>query len=174
MGRWQIQPTESVLLLGRRMGALYLGLSVILSSQRLCLCRPRGRLCVWVGRLLGRCWPYLASMNTLLVALGQQSSPASCSRPWLQLGLYGSYQRSETDGFGHSSRQGRRTTSIALFDEPNGPEQQCLGFCVFAPPTSPHRVRQCVSWISVFRHWLAEVGEWPLEPVAGSPESCAA
>jgi hypothetical protein len=29
VGRWQIQPTDSVLLLGRRMGALYLGLSVI-------------------------------------------------------------------------------------------------------------------------------------------------
>lgn len=29
VGRWQIQPTDSVLLLGRRMGALYLGLSVM-------------------------------------------------------------------------------------------------------------------------------------------------
>jgi hypothetical protein len=29
VGRWHIEPTESVLLLGRRMGALYLGLSVI-------------------------------------------------------------------------------------------------------------------------------------------------
>jgi hypothetical protein len=34
VGRWQIQPTESVLLLGRRMGALYLGLSVILFLAR--------------------------------------------------------------------------------------------------------------------------------------------
>jgi len=29
LGRWQIEPTDSVLLLGRRMGALYFGLSVI-------------------------------------------------------------------------------------------------------------------------------------------------
>jgi hypothetical protein len=29
IGRWQIEPTESVLLFGRRLGALYLGLSVI-------------------------------------------------------------------------------------------------------------------------------------------------
>jgi len=29
VGRWQIEPTESVLLLGRRIGALYLGLSVM-------------------------------------------------------------------------------------------------------------------------------------------------
>ena len=30
VGRWQIQPTDSVLLLGRRIGGLYLGLSVML------------------------------------------------------------------------------------------------------------------------------------------------
>lgn len=29
IGRWQIEPTESVLLFGRRIGALYLGLAVI-------------------------------------------------------------------------------------------------------------------------------------------------
>jgi hypothetical protein len=29
VGRWQIQPTESVLLFGRRIGGLYLGLSVM-------------------------------------------------------------------------------------------------------------------------------------------------
>ena len=29
VGRWQIQPTESVLLLGRRIGCLYLGLAVM-------------------------------------------------------------------------------------------------------------------------------------------------
>ncbi len=34
VGRWQIEPTDSVLLLGRRMGALYLGLSVILFLAR--------------------------------------------------------------------------------------------------------------------------------------------
>jgi hypothetical protein len=46
VGRWQIQPTESVVLLGRRMGALYLGLSIILflarsvpvSAARMALC----------------------------------------------------------------------------------------------------------------------------------------
>lgn len=34
VGRWQIEPTESVLLLGRRIGALYLGLSVIFCLAR--------------------------------------------------------------------------------------------------------------------------------------------
>jgi hypothetical protein len=29
IGRWQIEPTESLLLFGRRLGALYLGLSII-------------------------------------------------------------------------------------------------------------------------------------------------
>jgi hypothetical protein len=38
--------------------------------------------------------------------------------------------------------------------------------------TRPHRLYQCVSWNSGFRHWLSEVGAWPLAPVAGSPESC--
>ena len=34
VGRWQIEPTNSVLLLGRRMGALYLGLSVMFFLSR--------------------------------------------------------------------------------------------------------------------------------------------
>lgn len=34
IGRWKLQPTESVLLLGRRLGAFYLGLSVILFLAR--------------------------------------------------------------------------------------------------------------------------------------------
>lgn len=34
VGRWQIEPTESVLLFGRRMGALYLGLGVIFFLAR--------------------------------------------------------------------------------------------------------------------------------------------
>ena len=34
VGRWRIEPTTSVLLLGRRMGALYLGLSVIFLLAR--------------------------------------------------------------------------------------------------------------------------------------------
>jgi hypothetical protein len=34
VGRWRIEPTESVLLLGRRMGALYLGLSIIFFLAR--------------------------------------------------------------------------------------------------------------------------------------------
>ncbi|MDD5565096.1 MAG: hypothetical protein PHQ91_15390 [Thermoanaerobaculaceae bacterium] len=34
VGRWQIEPTESVLLFGRRIGALYLGLSVIFFLAR--------------------------------------------------------------------------------------------------------------------------------------------
>ncbi len=34
VGRWQIEPTESVLLLGRRLAALYMGLSVIFFLAR--------------------------------------------------------------------------------------------------------------------------------------------
>jgi hypothetical protein len=34
VGRWQIEPTVSVLLLGRRIGALYLGLSIIFFLAR--------------------------------------------------------------------------------------------------------------------------------------------
>jgi hypothetical protein len=34
IGRWQIQPTGSVLLLGRRIGVLYLGLSVMFFLSR--------------------------------------------------------------------------------------------------------------------------------------------
>ena len=34
VGRWQIEPTESVLLFGRRIGALYLGLGVIFFLAR--------------------------------------------------------------------------------------------------------------------------------------------
>ena len=34
VGRWQIQPTDSVLLLGRRMGGLYLGLGVMFFLAR--------------------------------------------------------------------------------------------------------------------------------------------
>ena len=34
IGRWQIEPTKSILLLGRRMGSLYLGLSIIFFLSR--------------------------------------------------------------------------------------------------------------------------------------------
>lgn len=34
VGRWQVQPSEGVLLLGRRMGAVYLGLSLMLFAAR--------------------------------------------------------------------------------------------------------------------------------------------
>jgi len=34
VGRWQVQPTDSVLLLGRRIGCLYLGLSVMYFLSR--------------------------------------------------------------------------------------------------------------------------------------------
>lgn len=34
VGRWQLQPTESVLLLGRRLGVLYTGLAVIFYLAR--------------------------------------------------------------------------------------------------------------------------------------------
>ncbi len=34
VGRWQIEPTDGVLLLGRRMGAVYLGLAVMLFLAR--------------------------------------------------------------------------------------------------------------------------------------------
>jgi hypothetical protein len=53
VGRWQIEPTQSVLLLGRRMGALYLGLSVIfffarsapVSASRTALCAGAALTC---------------------------------------------------------------------------------------------------------------------------------
>jgi hypothetical protein len=53
VGRWQIEPTESVLLLGRRIGALYLGLSVIYflaravpaSASRTALCAGTALTC---------------------------------------------------------------------------------------------------------------------------------
>ncbi|MDB5914536.1 MAG: hypothetical protein JWP22_3211 [Ramlibacter sp.] len=34
VGRWQVDPTEGVLLMGRRMGAVYLGLSAIFFAAR--------------------------------------------------------------------------------------------------------------------------------------------
>ena len=34
IGRWEIEPTENVLLLGRRMGSIYLGLSIIFFLSR--------------------------------------------------------------------------------------------------------------------------------------------
>lgn len=34
VGRWQIEPTQSVLLMGRRMGAVYLGLSAMFFAAR--------------------------------------------------------------------------------------------------------------------------------------------
>ena len=34
IGRWQIEPTNSILLFGRRMGSLYLGLSIIFFLSR--------------------------------------------------------------------------------------------------------------------------------------------
>jgi hypothetical protein len=51
VGRWQIEPTTSVLLLGRRMGALYLGLAVIfflarsVSAARTALCAGAAVTC---------------------------------------------------------------------------------------------------------------------------------
>jgi len=47
IGRWQIEPTETVLLMGRRMGALYLGLSVIFFLARsVAASAARTALCV--------------------------------------------------------------------------------------------------------------------------------
>ena len=47
IGRWQIEPTNSVLLLGRRMGILYLGLSIIFFlSKSLDLSKARTSLSI--------------------------------------------------------------------------------------------------------------------------------
>jgi hypothetical protein len=47
VGRWQIEPTESVLLLGRRLAALYLGLSLIfLFSRSAPVSTTRTALCI--------------------------------------------------------------------------------------------------------------------------------
>ncbi len=62
VGRWQIEPSGSVLLLGRRMGALYLGLSVIFFLARSApVSRLRRALCsgaavaLWLLAFLGAC-----------------------------------------------------------------------------------------------------------------------
>jgi hypothetical protein len=47
IGRWQIEATQSVLLLGRRMGSLYLGLSIIFFlSRTLAISEIRKNLCI--------------------------------------------------------------------------------------------------------------------------------
>ena len=47
IGRWQIEPTNNVLLLGRRMGILYLGLSIIFFlSKSLNLSKARAALSI--------------------------------------------------------------------------------------------------------------------------------
>ena len=86
VGRWGIEPTESVLLLGRRMGALYLGLSVNFflarsvpaSRARTALCAGAAVTCSLLAILgvyefsAGRaCAAILASvLLVLLIALG--------------------------------------------------------------------------------------------------------
>jgi hypothetical protein len=59
IGRWQIEPTESVLLFGRRLAAFYLGLSVIfflarstpVSVARSALCAGTAVACSLLGLL---------------------------------------------------------------------------------------------------------------------------
>jgi len=86
VGRWQIEPTESVLLLGRRMGALYLGLSVIfffarsapVSASRTALCAGAAVTCSLLALLgvyelsAGRVGPAILASVALefLLALG--------------------------------------------------------------------------------------------------------
>jgi hypothetical protein len=86
VGRWQIEPTESVLLLGRRMGALYLGLSVIfffarsapVSAVRTALCAGAAVTCTLLALLggyefsAGRVGPAILASVVLesLLALG--------------------------------------------------------------------------------------------------------
>lgn len=53
VGRWQIEPTQSVLLFGRRIGAVYIGLSVMcyfarslpVSAGRTALCAGAATIC---------------------------------------------------------------------------------------------------------------------------------
>ena len=54
VGRWQLQPTESVLLLGRRLGVLYTGLAVIFYLARSAPASPaRAGLSVGAAFALG-------------------------------------------------------------------------------------------------------------------------
>lgn len=71
IGRWQIEPTDSVLLLGRRMGILYLGLSVILFlSRSLSISKARTTLCIGVTLTLS----LLAILGIYEFLIGRASS----------------------------------------------------------------------------------------------------
>lgn len=71
IGRWQIEPTNSVLLLGRRMGILYLGLSVILFlSRSLSISKARTTLCIGVTLTLS----LLAILGIYEFLMGRASS----------------------------------------------------------------------------------------------------
>lgn len=71
IGRWQIEPTDSVLLLGRRMGILYLGLSVILFlSRSLSISKARTTLCIGVTLTLS----LLAILGIYEFLMGRASS----------------------------------------------------------------------------------------------------
>lgn len=71
IGRWQIESTDSVLLLGRRMGILYLGLSVILFlSRSLSISKARTTLCIGVTLTLS----LLAILGIYEFLMGRASS----------------------------------------------------------------------------------------------------
>jgi len=86
VGRWQIEPTGSVLLIGRRLGALYIGLSVIfllarsapVSTVRTALCAGTAVACSLLALLgvfefsAGRAGPAILASVVLesLLAVG--------------------------------------------------------------------------------------------------------
>lgn len=54
VGRWQLEATPGVLLMGRRMGALYLGLAVLFFAARGCGPSPaRSAMCLGAAVALG-------------------------------------------------------------------------------------------------------------------------
>jgi hypothetical protein len=82
--RWRIEPTESVLLLGRRIGALYLGLAVIfffarsapVSVARTALCAGTAVACLLLAllgvdeRAAGRAGPAILASVAIEFLLG--------------------------------------------------------------------------------------------------------
>ena len=78
VGRWRLEPTAAVLLMGRRIGALYLGLSVIFFLSR-CLRPSPGRTALSAGTVVACSLLALIGIQALstgLVASGMYISVA--------------------------------------------------------------------------------------------------
>lgn len=68
VGRWQVEPTEGVLLMGRRMGALYVSLAVLFFAARSAEPSPaRSAICLGAALALG----LLAALGVFEFASGR-------------------------------------------------------------------------------------------------------